>query len=536
MRRLALTGEPVSLLASAAICLLGSPSAAAQAPPSRGGVVAGIVWGGAEPLAGVRVELSVSFSHPPIRRVETDSTGGFHFSGLAPASYELCAHRLGWVRQCYGRGRPEIVITAGEEVSADFDLESAAAVRGRVYDRDGQPEPGCYVFFDPRGEDSASYHVFTDRQGSFAVLDLPPGDYLVSARRFEPGAGRVVGPEWFYPGTADPARAAIVPLPAGEPVELEIRFGFDEPRGPEAGTLSARVIDSAGAPIPGVDLVVERVQDLRSEEWFAAAGGCRTADEGSCSMRLAPGRYWVRTRRVPSPYAPWRDPAPALGRPARRGKPVQVGQGGLSEVSFSLERGVTLEVRFQRPGGGLIDTDPGLAARLSSAVGLDPGFDSGSPPGHPFIQAIGGLVAGEPYPFQLLGHSPRKDFVVWGIEALDARLEPGRERPDLIITGERPRILVTLERAAQIRGRLGADDQVVAERIDPRPLPQSAYPRQSFISQAASGRFVLSGLPPGRYRLAIPGREPFVVELAPGQVYLVSSPSAADSIGDTSRP
>lgn len=125
-----------------------------------------------------------------------------------------------------------LVLAVPDDLSAQ--TKETADVHGVVLDASGRPAMG----YPMRIQTPQSGEVIikpTERDGSFGVDGLPPGNYEL--RVFEPGGK-----------TDNPIAAKPVTLAAGQAEKIEIRVGSDHP-GAAAGSKSA-----AGRQLTGTTL------------------------------------------------------------------------------------------------------------------------------------------------------------------------------------------------------------------------------------------------------------------------------------------
>lgn len=502
-------------------------AASPQYGENPGGRISGTVRDAVtgEPIAEVRVTLLEHYT-PPIATFTTDEDGSFLFSGIPRGTYTVCARKLNFVERCW-LDRPafgtEIHITEMEVYKGlDIDLPRAAGVKGFVYDENGDPVAGGYVFFKPLDlKESSSYDMMTGADGQFFIVDLPPATYRISAQRFSKPARHVVGKRWFYPGVADPEESETVILKEGAIEEIEILFSFDQRAVARDATWVAHVIDEDGEPIAGVDVVLRIPEDTTQ-----TPAACRTDEEGECRAEGIPaGEYWASTRLVPAPYAPWRDLERPRGDRGRYAQPVILEDGELTETEFQLSSGLRLEVHFRHADGSPLAEDSLLTVYLKSLEGPGHWLEE-RPPGDPGVVYFHGLISGESYQVYLRSHQPFARYCPTGLALVGGRLGKMSDRwaDGVKIEPEKSplRLFVTLSALATLHGYSDNEGGVVeAERIGGPPLAPVLYqPGRplTFSTRVRKGRFLLRGLPPGRYKIWIRreywiGRKDSIVEL-----------------------
>ncbi|HET9941690.1 MAG TPA: carboxypeptidase-like regulatory domain-containing protein, partial [Terriglobia bacterium] len=198
-----------------------------------------------------------------------------------------------------------------------------------------------------------TFTATTDDQGKFAFTDVDDGAYRVFAARN--GFARQ---EY---GQRSPNRAgSVIDVRAGQPLP-DISF-----RLVAASTISGRVMDSSGEPLPGVT-----VQALRStynatgQRTLQAAGSARTNDLGEYRIYwINPGRYFVSANPARSAFD--LITASASQAAAQAQNPAQAQQAQQAAAIFG---GGANPNEVVDPGYGPIYY-PG-SADASRAVGLD---------------------------------------------------------------------------------------------------------------------------------------------------------------------
>ena len=176
----------------------------------RGGVITGRLQDDfGDPLANVRVVVERSQIIDGRRRLvnvgtndETDDTGAFRLYGLAPGEYYVSAGlRVNPIEQSDATGfaptyypgtgnvaeAQRVKVAAGEEVSIGFSLLPVRRVRisGTVVSQGGEVGGGMVQLAN--GADAGDGPSFTlasgiQSDGSFTLINVPPGSYVLNAR------------------------------------------------------------------------------------------------------------------------------------------------------------------------------------------------------------------------------------------------------------------------------------------------------------------------------------------------------------------
>jgi hypothetical protein len=152
-------------------------------------------------------------------------------------------------------------------------------VRGRVVaDATGEPIRKARVTLT--GGAATRPPIFSDDSGSFAFTDLPPGSYLVSARK----AG-------YAPTTFG------APRPDTPSVRLDVADATGvvaELRMPRSGAISGRVVDEFGEPIERASVVAQRLVRREGRMSTVVDASSTTDDRGEYRLGgLHAGRFVV---------------------------------------------------------------------------------------------------------------------------------------------------------------------------------------------------------------------------------------------------
>lgn len=196
------------------------------------------------PLAGVsithqsfRSEQDVNVSGAPgSRRTKTDGEGRFVLPAVVPgehAMFDELTARLGSMKVTRkGVAPPE----PGGVRTLELVLARGFALTGRLR-VNGEDAPG-YVYVQSTADEDLARNVETDAEGRFAFVALPAGDYEVKACTADGLA------TWSEP------REVRLVEPRLEPLLLDILSVH--------ATISGRLVDEAGAPIVGQDVLCFR--------------------------------------------------------------------------------------------------------------------------------------------------------------------------------------------------------------------------------------------------------------------------------------
>lgn len=518
-------------------------------------VVEGLIVraGDASPLAKARVTLTRTDARNRSTSVTTDAAGKFLFSGLDAGSYRLTATRNGYSRAEYGQrtpGRAGTILAVGPgQRLADLSvtLYPAATITGRVLDQDGEPVVNANVqalrsvFREGERTLENVQQARTNDLGEYRLFWMMPGQYYVSVTYQGSGAGPgpMAGPGFrpgnadaesedryaptYYPGTLDVAGASAVKLDPGT-VYSGVDFLLNPVR---TVRVSGRVLDGSSGQAAGRAQVM-LLPGRRQPGMLRQGLNSRSATDADGRFELhgvVPGAYTLVA--IQGNAGGPQGTAPGQGR-GRRGRPVatlrmDVGAANVDNVSLVLSEGLNLSGRVYIEG---LDPVQGLASIARNAdraaAAPDPrtansGVNVRLRPRDAVFGEIGGggLNAGI-----LLNGS----FTLEGVPPGDYRLTVNGMPPGYFVKAARlggKNILddgLTVENTSsgsvdilispnsgQIDGSVVDDEQkpvagsIVAlvpdnPRMDRADLFRTATPDQY-------GRFSLTGIPPGTYRL-----------------------------------
>jgi uncharacterized protein (DUF2141 family) len=172
-------------------------------PPVVGtGGISGTVTlaGSGSPVRRARVMLSGTGLRPG-RSATTNDQGQFSFGSLPAGRFNLSASKPGYVDMTYGAKKPgragtPIQLADGQKLEKiNLALPKGGVVTGIVVDESGEPSPGTQVrlmrFVIRTGEKTLqqSGTDTTDDRGIYRIYGQQPGDYIVSAVPRNSGLG-----------------------------------------------------------------------------------------------------------------------------------------------------------------------------------------------------------------------------------------------------------------------------------------------------------------------------------------------------------
>jgi hypothetical protein len=577
------------------------PARDAAAKPSTGtAVIAGTIVTdepNGKPIRRVTLTLSAAAGGISIQRMTTsDDAGRFAFTRLPAGNYSAPrASRPGYVPVTYGEKRTGGIgtpITLGDNQRLTIALKMlrGAVITGTLLDQPGRPAIQTSVQATQvrvvNGERTAAPYIgntsgTTDDRGMYRIYGLAPGDYVVSAaprlsasgdlrpitaaeiqwaqQQLQPagtvgtGTGSsasgtpaprpgqaVAYTPVYYPGTADPASAAIVTVAAGQErtgVDFNVQF---VPTARIEGTIA----DQAGQPpqsaqvnlVPKID-----ASAMLGDSFFLLDTMMMmrpTVVDGKFSMAgVKPGQYTLVARAAP--HAPGGAPTPPAGPTGRAGGPpapmtlwatadIDVDGNDQSGIALRLEPGMTVSGRIAFDGTTLQPpTDLSRATvRLNAApspsgvtvsvgtstspVAADGTFKiDGVTPGRYFIYAS--APAATPVP----GTSwAVRSAIVAGVDAADVPFEvkPDQDISNAVVTftDKMAELSGTLLDAA---GRPTPEFSIILFSTDKSMWSQRSRRMKSPVRASTEGKFKFTSLLPGDYYLAA------LTDFEPADVY-----------------
>ena len=495
----------------AAVVVGGSPFAGVgQTTPSavgQAGSIAGTVYeaGSFTPIE--RAEILLYQSRNRVRFIRTDSQGRFAFRGVEPVIHALTANKNGYVLQSFGsagrRGRTEsFKIQPGQKITdANFYLERAAVVTGRILDQDGDPAPDAYVhlmartyalgrrLFSPRG------HARTNDLGEYRIPNVSPGRYFIgvdySDRLLNDPEVRYEGDEQgdydrtFHPGVEDPGKALPVDLGAGEMRAIDIQL-----RRVPTVRVSGSVRLAGDAPLPErINLEFYPTWDIsgRLRRRFVSPDIATSAFE---FPRVPRGPYVLRALEHID------------GKPVYLHRELEIADVNIENLDLTLNNCATVRGRILVVGVGAEEF-----SHEKSSVGLSL-YSFPYNPGQTAARAdkTGSVLIENivPSTYTVKVSNLPPDAYLKSVRLGD------RELPDRQLTLEAGETIDGLEAVVSLGG--GRIDGIVLDQ-DRQPATlttvvavplNEAGDRPRYLRTAetdAQGRYAVRGLAPGRYRL-----------------------------------
>ena len=379
-----------------------------------------------------------------------------------------------------------VVLGPAEKVSA----QTLGVIAGIVEDDRRQPVAGARVTLTgPALRESRA--TVTDNRGRFVFLAVPSGRFSVTAQK---------------PGYVRGQYGARTPGGPGAPVVLAAGQRLDTltvavARG---GVITGTIFDPDGSPTAGVAVRALRVMTQSGERRLVQVGGDSSDDRGVYRIyQLMPGTYFVsatprdgdsdRATASPPVYYPG---SSAFGGAASVALAISEERSGV-DISLPSFRAVVIDGRIMPAA---------TASGCQTTVALVPmsNGDVASPADVSTVDVedsrfeIGGVLPGT---YRLLARcgtgsaSPRSPAPLWA-------------STDLVVgTSDMHDVVLPLRPGMTVSGRVAFDgprpssasSRGVRLALVERGVAANEIGGTHFADVAPDGRFVVSGLPPGRY-------------------------------------
>jgi protocatechuate 3,4-dioxygenase beta subunit len=286
------------------------PGPQAQTKPedlcSIEGMVTNAATGEALKKAGVAVTKG-GFTSPDRLTTTTDGTGRYQVSAVPPGSYTVLAEHPGFRMTAFGsRSAPAqgttLVLTPGQKATGvDVKLLPYGVLAGKVVDVDGEGVPGVAVsalrmqYENGRKQLTEVSIGTTNDLGEYRLYKMDPGRYYVRAARRPAVAGqdRSAHPPregyapTYYPGTPDVQGAIPVEVAAGQTQTAAIKLA----RTPIT-SIRGRIVNQSGAPNTSISVALKLSGVLRAQNIPASV-----APDGQFEFRAVPsGHYYVQAQ------------------------------------------------------------------------------------------------------------------------------------------------------------------------------------------------------------------------------------------------
>jgi|GEM_PF-1013610 len=230
-----------------------------------------------DPLAGVQV--TPYDGNLAMQSATTQADGTYVVGHLAGGSVKVLFNATtcgagNYMSMWYADGAA-VPLAAGQTTSGiNGVLPAAGAIGGKLSDNTlgSLPSHNVLAVGESNGQ---SFSSSPDYEGNYFIRNLPPDTYRV---RFVFNAGALANiPVKWFGGSASYAAATPIPVTAGSTVS-----GIDGALEPDGGSISGRVTDINGDPIPGLTVAAS------DSGWSASTSVAVTAADGSYTIANVP--------------------------------------------------------------------------------------------------------------------------------------------------------------------------------------------------------------------------------------------------------
>src|SRR5574341_1044634 len=233
----------------------------------------------------------------------TQNDGTYRVEALKSGNYFVQIWADGYISEFYDNARtPDqatlVAVNEPNETSnINFVLSTGGAISGQVADKDNKPIAGAIVQAYFAKPDSLFYRGFgmalTEEDGTYKIIGLEPGAYIVSAEAWTPWS---YAQQW-YENVGSPDSATVIQVEEEQTV-TGIDFTLDLPK--IAGSINGVVTNLKGEPLAGASIQAYGPADsieLKPRFW----GYANTDSSGRYRIDLPAGDYLV----MASAYNGW---------------------------------------------------------------------------------------------------------------------------------------------------------------------------------------------------------------------------------------
>jgi hypothetical protein len=445
----------------------------------------------------------------------SDASGRFTIQDIDPGVYSLSAERSGFAHLEYGDRGPNrpatpFRLSAGARVNdIAFRLVPHAVIAGRVLDDDGEPMESVqvgvtrFVFQGGKRQLVPAGSGITDDLGEYRIFDLEPGKYYLSATYRRPlmtatneraaaDASEEEGyAPTYFPGTSDPAGAAVIEMSAGK-----VQTGTDITlRKTRTVRVRGRVTNSVGDSLPR-NVALRLVPRNTMLAGFFSQFTARPARDrgGAFEFRgVTPGAYVL--------IAQWS----GEGEGYHVAQPIDVGNNSIDDVAVLLTPGVEVKGQVRIDG----QAQDGQAQQNSGRLQVSLEAQG------PLSFSMGGRVASVKEDGSFTLPNVSADHYTVNVQGLSENLYVKSVRmgdvdgieTGLDLTSGATGILEILlsPNGGQADGTVADSNQQPAAGATVVLVPEARHREQAALFKKAtadaSGHFDIKGIAPGEYKL-----------------------------------
>jgi hypothetical protein len=467
-------------------------------------------------VAGAVVILTPNASFPDageLARSATDSSGRFTFASLPLGTYRLFVRAAGFASGVNGAqdaislGMPISLAADQRLIGLVFSLVPVGTITGEVQTHDGLPAVRVPVkvsrsLFTPTGRIQWTVKTTTtDVRGRFRLNGLNPARYFLSAGSEKPPSARTVEAAatenyavQFYPGVETLEQAIPIDVTSGGELNVTLKIGRQK-----SVTIRGIIVDvQTGKPPDSVQWqLIEHPENGNNDSYVPPA----TYDAHTGEFELSNvwlGVYMLEAR------TPFKD-SPSVDAGTEAGAMSPVARTRIVVQDSGLENLRLFQIRpFEVSGSVRVDgaSEPPVLSGTVEALPIDPQSAGRRPP--PARVApdgsfkIAGLVPGE-YQLRLQDRPATRSYIRnITYEGNDILNFPWQ----LQEAGNGTIEIVRRSGSARLTGTaINARSEPVPARVV--LLPEARFRSDLYRSVVAdrNGRFMLSDIEPGEYRL-----------------------------------
>jgi protocatechuate 3,4-dioxygenase beta subunit len=469
------------------------------------GTISGRITIKDKPAVGVAVGLRRAEPGAPIdplTRGTTDQDGVYRITSLAAGGYMIVP-----AAPAYVINEPAKNVIIGEDETVDgvnFSMVRGGVITGKVTDADGRPVISQQVNIyraeafepvrtpQPGGMPTQPFYpisgVVTDDRGIYRSFGLPAGRYKVAAGRGDDATSGISTAnssykQVFHPDAAEPSKATTIEVTEGsEATNVDIALG----RLMQTFSVSGRVIDESGNPVPNIRFGFQRMVGVRTE--FMNNSTLSNARGDFLAEGLVPGKYGIFMFSNPLELRADTMLFDVIDQDVT-GITVKLQKGGSvsgivvleSEDKTAMAKLRELQLR------GFVMSPPGNGLNAVSNIGPDGSFRLGGLPNGQVVISLSSAIGAMPY----------KGFVVSRIEreGVPARIEI---RDGEQVTGVK---IIIAYGNASIRGVVTLENGTLPEGVRVMVRLTKAGDNGNVRPPPVDSRlhFFMDGIPPGVY-------------------------------------